>query len=79
MNNIALGILDVLNRYGEIHGTKDLSSLVMADHKDVRRNAVALAAHGLIKLETGSRGRGHKTIYRDAGALKHIDHQEQAS
>lgn len=76
MNIISVGILTALHIHHQICGTKDLASLINAKPEHVQRNAITLAALGLIKIVPGSRGRGHKTVYQDAGALKQID-QEQ--
>jgi len=70
MTNISLGILLALNEHKEIAGTDELARLVNAKQEDVTRNTIILVKHGMIKCEPGKRGRGHKTIYRDAGVIK---------
>lgn len=71
-NKIALDILTALHEQHEIHGINDLAALLRVCPRDVRRNVIILAARGLIKIVPGKRGRGHKTIIRDAGALEQI-------
>jgi predicted transcriptional regulator len=70
MTNISLGILLALNEHKQIEGTDKLAELVNAKQKDVTRNALILIKWGMIHCIPGTRGRGHKTIYRDAGVIK---------
>jgi hypothetical protein len=76
MTNISLAILAALHEHKEIHGTDTLAEIINAKQEYVTSNALILHKYGLIDLIIGSRGRGHKTIYRDKGVLTVERHHE---
>jgi len=72
MTNISLGILIALNEHKEIKGTNQLARLLNTRAEDVHANALLLAKYGMIEMQINPqpRGRGHTTIYKDAGVIK---------
>ena len=70
MTNISLGILLTLHEHKEIQGTEELARILGTREGYVKANALLLAKYGMITMEISPGGRGNKTIYKDAGAIK---------
>jgi len=79
MTNIALGILIALDKHKEIHGIETLACMLNTQEKYVRRTTTLLAAFGWITIIPGSRGRGHKTVFRDCGVIRIFQERQQQS